>query len=476
MQDGSSVMEREATDDRSDAQGNLREKLFHGAFMAGLMVLVLLGGAVLTTANVFPGPQVARAYQGGKALYNKLTQYQNVYASDLWNIARSPERGVTVHDASRAQAGVTLFTSGHDAAAYLIGMDGEVLHTWRRPYSTVWDESAAVKRPQPDSHVYFRKAMLYPNGDLLVVYEGVGDTPYGYGVVKLDRNSEVVWKYLGHAHHDIDIGPDGRIYVLTHELVDEPLEGFDNLASPRLDDFLVILSPDGEELRKISLIHPVAASEYRHLLHGVSSYAVADPLHTNTVELITEEMARNFDFGTAGQVLLSFRELGAIGVLDLDREELVFALHGYWLGQHDPDILPNGNLLLFDNIGNFEKPEGRSRVIEFDPKTMAIVWQYAGTAQAPLESKIRADQQRLTNGNTLITESSGGRILEVTPTGEIVWQFVNPVRSGDRRERISIICWAQRIDPTELDTALLTRGVPAQKQHAGGRSPAPTGT
>jgi hypothetical protein len=163
-------------------------------------------------------------------------------------------------------------------------------------------------------------------------------------------------------------------------------------------------------------------------------------------------------------------------VLDLDREELVFALHGYWLGQHDPDILPNGNLLLFDNIGNFEKPEGRSRVIEFDPKTMAIVWQYAGTAQAPLESKIRADQQRLTNGNTLITESNGGRILEVTPTGEIVWQFVNPVRSGDRRQRISIICWAQRIDPTELDTALLTRGVPAQKQHAGGRSPTPTGS
>ena len=459
-------MEQEAAE-RFEEQHARRDRLLHGAFVAALMLIVMVAGALLTAANIFPGPQVARAYQGGKALYNKLTAYDNVYASDLWNPARSPERGVTVHDPWRAQAGATLYTSGHEAAAYLIGMDGEVLHEWRRPYSTVWSPGAEVKRPQPDSHVYFRKAMVYPNGDLLAIYEGVGDTPYGYGLVKLDRDSEVLWSYLGHAHHDLDIGPDGRIYVLTHEFVDEPLEGFDNLASPRIDDFLVILSPDGEELRKISLIHPIAASEYRHLLHSVSSYAVADPLHTNTVDLITEEAAEDFAFGEAGQVLLSFRELGAIGVLDLEREELAFALRGYWMGQHDPDILPNGNLLVFDNVGYFERPEGRSRVIEFDPATMAIVWQYAGTAEQPLESKIRADQQRLPNGNTLITESNGGRIVEVTREGAIAWQFVNPVRGGDEEERIPIICWAQRLGPDELDTAFLTIGEPAPEQRAG---------
>ena len=234
---------------QSEEQGHLLETMLHGVFLVSLMLIVMVAGALLTTANVFPGPQVVRAYEGGKALYNKMTAYDDVYASDLWNPARTPARGVTVYDPGRAQDGLTLFTSGHEAAAYLIGMDGKIVHEWRRPYSTVWDASAAVKQPQPDSHVYFRKAMAYPNGDLLVVYEGVGDTPYGYGVVKLDRNSEVIWRYLGHAHHDVDIGRDGRIYVLTHEFVEEPLEGFDNLASPRLDDFLVVLSADGEELR-----------------------------------------------------------------------------------------------------------------------------------------------------------------------------------------------------------------------------------
>ena len=442
--------------------GGLLDKALFGAFLTALLLIVLVSGALLSAAGIFPGPQVARAYNGGKAVYSKLTAYDDVYASDLWHPARSPDRGVTTQDAARVQPGVTLYTSGHEPAAYLIGMDGGVLHEWRRPFSTVWDESARVRRPQPDSHVYFRKATLYPNGDLLVVYEGVGDTPYGYGLVKLDRNSEVIWRYLAHTHHDVDVGPDGRIYVLTHELVDRPLEGFDNLAPPRLDDFLVVLSPDGKELQKVSLVHAVAASAYPHLLHTVSSYAVADPLHANGVDLITEEDAAQFAFGQAGQILLSFRELGAIGVLDLDTEELVWATRGPWIGQHDPDILPSGNILLFDNYGHFDKPGGRSRVLEFDPATMEIVWQYAGTPEQPLDSAIRGSQQRLANGNTLITESNGGRMLEVTRQGEIVWQFVNPVRGGEQNAKVPIICWAERIDPDDLDPGFLSAPVAAR--------------
>ena len=83
-------------------------------------------------------------------------------------------------------------------------------------------------------------------------------------------------------------------------------------------------------------------------------------------------------------------------------------------GQHDPELLPNGHILLFDNHGNYLSPEGISRVIEIDPNTLGIVWQYAGTATRPLASDIRSEQQRLPNGNTLIVESDGGRLVEVT--------------------------------------------------------------
>ena len=59
------------------------------------------------------------------------------------------------------------------------------------------------------------------------------------------------------------------------------------------------------------------------------------------------------------------------------------------------------------------------------------------------------------NGNTLITESDGGRLFEVTPDNEIVWEFINPVRGGEKDEFIPIVSSGERIDPESLDPAFL---------------------
>jgi hypothetical protein len=442
------------------------DKFLHAASLMACILLVFMAGAVVTAGEIFPGPQIAQAYQGGRALYDKLSNYPNVYRTDLWYPQRDSSQGVTVHAPDKARQGVTLLTSAHEPAAVLVDMDGNVLHKWHRPFSTVWEEgppavwTAAARagaKPQPDPFVYFRHAYVYPNGDLLALYEGAGDTPYGYGLVKLDRNSKIIWRYPGRAHHQFSVAPDGKIYVLTHEISHEKLDWYGHLKPPRLDDFLVVLSPDGEELHKIHLIKTFIHSQYRQLGYSVSNFAVADPLHANAVDYIGADAAARFAFGEEGQVLLSFREFGggSIAVLDLETENIVWATKGPWGGQHDPDILPNGNVLLFDNFGNFTKPEGQSRVIEFDPRTMQIVWSYAGTPERPLDSPIRSEQQRLANGNTLITESNLGRVLEVTPEGEIVWEYVNPVRGGEEADRIPVIGWALRLDPTTLDPTLL---------------------
>ena len=123
------------------------------------------------------------------------------------------------------------------------------------------------------------------------------------------------------------VGPDGRIYVLTHDFSSEPLPDFGNLQSPRIDDFLVVLSPEGRELEKIPLIEPVASSPYRHLLHTVSSYSTGDPLHTNDVDFITTEAARNFPFGRPGQVPQHLRSrTGSAWQIELDAAATEFVI------------------------------------------------------------------------------------------------------------------------------------------------------
>lgn len=437
----------EHRDEDVENRQRLLDALFRGAALAALCLLVFIAGSVTAIEAVYPGPQITRALQGGKALYDKLAKYDDVHKTNLWYDARRTARGVTANAGNKVQEGFTLYTTGSEAAAYLIDLDGTVVHQWRRPFSTIPEaHRIGPRRPAPDSHIFFRHAHAFPNGDLLAIYEAVGDTPFGYGVVKLDHNSNVIWSYGGRAHHQLDVAADGRIYVLTHEIVDEATPPYHHLARPRLEDFLVILSPDGKEMRKVRLLTALARSKYRRLPFAVTAGGLADPLHANAVKQIDEEDTANFVVGRAGHVLLSFRETGTLAVLDPHREEVVWAVRGPWFAQHDPDVLANGNLLLFDNQGAHDGPEGSSRVIEFDPLTMRIVWQYAGTARQPLMSEIRSDQQRLANGNTLITESDGGRLVEVTPQGEVVWEFVNPVRDAQGGKRIPIIAWAQRMD------------------------------
>jgi len=332
-------------------------------------------------------------------------------------------------------------------------MEGRVAHEWRLPFSQVWDSGSVVEKPRPDSFVSLDKVHLFPNGDLLAVYSGVGDTPWGLGLVKMTKDSHVIWKYLDRVHHDVEVGADGRIYTLTHRIRNEPVPDMPELERPVLEDFLVILSPDGTVEQKISLLDAMAASPYRKFLAALSDYGRQDPLHANAAKPIDAKSATAPASWQAGDVLLSFRESGLLAVLDPRQGRFVWAARGPWLGQHDPSLLQNGHILLFDNLGNVDM-QGSSRVLEINPADGAIAWQYAGAQGHPLESILRSNAQRLPNDNTLITESDGGRLVEVTPAGEIAWEFLNPVRGGPGDRRIPILASGQRFAAGELDSWL----------------------
>ena len=110
-------------------------------------------------------------------------------------------------------------------------------------------------------------------------------------------------------------------------------------------------------------------------------------------------------------------------------------------GQHDahliaPGLPGAGNVLVFDNDGPAGMPQvpGKtfpgSRILEIDPITEQIVWQYDATKSGmpfwAFYSSFISSARRLPNGNTLICEGMYGRIFQVTRDGEIVWEFVNP--------------------------------------------------
>ena len=65
--------------------------------------------------------------------------------------------------------------------------------------------------------------------------------------------------------------------------------------------------------------------------------------------------------------------------------------------------------------------------MEIDPITKEVVWTYEteGYANIKFFSKTMGSQKRLPNGNTFIAEDNTGRLFQVKPDGEVVWEYVN---------------------------------------------------
>ena len=87
--------------------------------------------------------------------------------------------------------------------------------------------------------------------------------------------------------------------------------------------------------------------------------------------------------------------------------------------------MTNGNIVLFDN-GNHRLPAQHSRAVEIafdaDHGWAEEVW--AWPREPLFFDSAMGDASRLPNGNTLITLSHHGRIIEVTRSGEIVWDML----------------------------------------------------
>lgn len=344
---------------------------------------------------------------------------------------------VTIHDERSAHDGLNFVVSADAPKAFLMDMKGKVLHTWRKTYDEVWPGRSDEPLAQDVYKTYWRRAYLLPNGDLLAIFMDLG-------LIKLDRDSNLLWAYQGRCHHDLFVDDAGSVHVLTRERTrraDLRLESWTTIGAI-LEDFISILSPEGKETRRVSVVDSFLNSAYAPFLEHIK--AASDILHTNSLRPIPADKHAIFK---NGQVIISMREIHALAAVDLQQERVTWASTGMWKYQHEPRLLSSGNVLLFDNRGN----HGMSRAIEFNPLTQEVAWSYQGTPAESFHSREAGSIQRLPNGNTLITESEKGRGFEVTPGGKIVWEFLNPHRTGEQKELIAALYDVVRVDPKQCD-------------------------
>ena len=346
--------------------------------------------------------------------------------------------GVTVYDAALAYDQPRLLTLGHRAEAQLIAPGGDVLHRWSCDFQTAFPDRA--DELDEFGAQSWRTVQLLPGGGLLGLYEN-------HGLVWLDARSNVVATNGLAAHHAVIATGRGTYYCLAR--VREVVDWFDPW-NQIANDYIVEIDGSGAELRRISLLEALRRSPFAAVLNQARENLkpddpLMDVLHANSLQLLDGSQAEDIPGFGAGNLLISMRKISMIASLNIEEARIEWGAAGmFWL-QHNPVLLATGTVLVFDNFGYAEpgKPM-QSKVIEFDPSNMEVVWQY-DDPEGDMLTKCCGMAQRLPNQNTLITETDNGRAFEVTPEGRIVWEYYAPER---KQEYIARLFEARALDET----------------------------
>ncbi len=325
--------------------------------------------------------------------------------------------GLIHYAPQQAYRGYTLVTNLNGYESRLIDMDGRVCHAWRSnegiSYAYLLANGNLLLRTGPGAQeVSF---LTRPERDL--VPRG-GRTVAG-AILELDWDGNVVWEYrYPLLHHDFERLPNGNTLALAWELIpDEMVQqvkgGFESGDGHQgmLGDVVREVTPAGE------VVHEWTSWDYLDFdedcicfLEGRGEWT-----HQNTLNVTPE-----------GDLVVSFRQTDTVGIVDRASGKFRWKWGpGNISHQHNPTMLGNGRVLIFDN-GPHKSGVTHSRVIEVDPGNNQIAWEYRGDPPISFYSYHISGAERQPNGNTLICEGAPGRIFEVTPGRDIVWEYINP--------------------------------------------------
>lgn len=321
--------------------------------------------------------------------------------------------GLKAFDPSLAYAGYTLFAPMFgDGTVYLIDMRGDIAHTWTLPhppglYGYLLDDGHLLYSGKPRANVEHRP---------------LWQRNFAAGAaMEVDWRGRVLWQvqHPDH-HHDARKLRNGNVILLCMEKLPRDLIPRIQGGLPGTEhdgemfaDYLLEVTPGGE---KVWEWH-----SWEHLDPATERITPQDRreewTHANTVAELAD-----------GNLVVSFRNISTVAIVDRATGRLRWKLGPPTLAQqHDPRPLPNGHLLIFDNGAHRQdNPWPYSRVIEVDPGSSKIVWEYHDTVPFNFFSPYISGAQRLPNGNTLICEGCFGRLFEVTSAGEVVWEYVSP--------------------------------------------------
>ncbi len=391
--------------------------------------------------------------------------------------------GTTIYNPEKCWNGYTIFQA-KEVGALLIDMNGTEVQLWKGLHGF-------PNKLLPGGHVLGHtgeRSNAFGMQDQvdLVQVDWEGNIVWKFNQYEYIEDPGFEGQWMARQHHDYqrtgnpvgyfapDMVPEvdkGNTLILCHKNVKNP----DISEKMLLDDTIIEVSWEGDVIWEWVCSEHFDEFNFSEEAKNILSRdpnvrgaggGMGDWMHINSMSALGPN--KWFDAGDErfhpDNIIWDGRETNIIAIISKETGKIVWSVGpdyntkelqelGWIIGQHHAHMIPRGlpgegNILVFDNGGwagygapNPGAPKGaknalrdHSRILEFDPTTLKIVWQYT-PAEAGFLMPVDANRfyspfissaQRLPNGNTLITEGSGGRIIEVTAEHELVWEYISP--------------------------------------------------
>lgn len=397
--------------------------------------------------------------------------------------------GVTIYEPEAAWNGYTVHSGGK-----LVDMNGNMVKDW--------EEIEPLGKVLPGGHILGGSeygSQRHERCRELVQLSWNGEQEWKFTKTeRFDLDDELVWS--AKHHHDFQregnpvgyyaprrepLTEGGKTLLLASREVENP----DIAPGKLLDDCILEISWDGDILWEWSsckhfdqmelseaaknTLHRSATlpPDYDGLHNTTRIRPPYDWLHSNSASYLGpnkwyEEGDERFH---PDNLIWDARDTNTIAIISKETKDFTWKVGpdysgpelqelGQIIGQHHAHMIPKGlpgegNILVFDNggfagygepnpgspVGEYNGVRPYSRVIEFDPVTLTVQWEYSARTAGydhhrhyRFYSPFLSSAQRLPNGNTLICEGNQGRLLEVTPSRDIVWEYIVPPSLNSR--------------------------------------------
>lgn len=419
------------------------DRLAAGAFVLSLCGASFAYGHLATKRNWFPMPVLYKAKDAASA-------YLDIEAAGdppgLVRYADGHEGPEVRRLNDRAENDAILVTGGffeqpqicpqHGCLAWLMGRSGEILHTWEVDPNAIFtakELSAHSGFPKPEN-LNVQGIDMTADGGLVVTLQGRNMFPYYVGVVRLDYEGNIVWKYADFSHHWPTVLSNGDIAIPKAEILQPVPDVVADTAMPSecegavsaiYQEGMRIRGKDGQAIREIKFEDLLISNDLKGLIYAVRDDC--DPYHINGIAELNENAARQIPGAEPGDLVVSLRSPSALLIVDRTDDTVHHVISGPMVAQHSPVVFADGRIAVFDNLGG-EPSQGGSRILAFDlaQGTHEVLFPRPG-GYNKLSSSAQGSVRLSDDGSrALIGETLNGRLIEVDlTTGQLLWELEN---------------------------------------------------